>query len=312
MRLCEVIGQNALTRLMARLIARGRLPPALLLEGVPGCGRRTLSLAIAQAVLCQQRRDGDACGACASCRMVVECSHPDLVSLPHDSQGDELGVELVRTAVAEAAYQSPLIGTARVFLLPGVERFNLASANTLLKVLEEPPQGTHLIMTTASAGAVLRTIRSRTQLHRLAPLTVGDLERVLLQLGLGAAEAHARAGAGAGAGSHRGIHLGEEAPPLAAMVKLCREGHDPALVAEVVAGLPQSQREDGETSLAAEQRRVLTGWLRALLQELRPGLRGAHALADADAIERVLQLQRDVHRNIAPQLVVEGLALGAR
>src|SRR5271167_4218768 len=113
MRLREVIGQDGLVRLLSRLIARGRLPPALLLEGLPGCGRRTLALAIAQAVLCPRAQGGDACGECASCRMVNEGSHPDLVSLPHDSQGDDLGVELVRSAIAEAAYQSPLIGAGR-------------------------------------------------------------------------------------------------------------------------------------------------------------------------------------------------------
>ncbi len=310
MRLREVIGQAGLARLMARLIAGGRLPPALLLEGVPGCGRRTLALAIAQAVLCTRAEDGDACGVCASCRMVIEGSHPDLVSLPHDSQGDDPGVELVRTTIAEAAYQSPLIAAGRVFFLPGVERLNHAASNTLLKVLEEPPRGTHMIMTTANAGAVLRTIRSRTQPHRLAPLSTADLERVLVLLGLSVDEARRRAPGAAG--SHRGAHDGDVAPPLAAMVRLCREGLDPALVAEVVAGLPQAQRDDGELTLAAEQRRVLSTWLRALLHELRPGLRSPRPLGDADAIERVMQLQRDVQLNISPQLVIEGLALGMR
>ena len=210
MRLREVIGQSGLARLMARLIARGRLPPALLLEGVPG-RPRTLALAIAQAVLCAHAREGDACGECASCRMVGEGSHPDLVSLPHDTQGDELGVEVVRTTIAEAAYQSPLIAAGRVFFLPGVERLNHAASNTLLKVLEEPPRGTHEIISTAHAGAVLRTIRSRTQLHRLSPLSTADLERVLMRLGLSAEEARRRAPGGAG--SHRGAHDGDLAPP---------------------------------------------------------------------------------------------------
>ena len=90
-------------------------------------------------------------------------------------------------------------------------------------------------MTTAHAGAVLRTIRSRTQLHRLSPLSTADLERVLMRLGLSAEEARRRAPGGAG--SHRGAHDGDLAPPLVAMVRLCHEGLDPALVAEAVAGL---------------------------------------------------------------------------
>jgi hypothetical protein len=65
-------------------------------------------------------------------------------------------------------------------------------------------------------------------------------------------------------------------------------------------------------TVAGEQRRVLGIWLRALLEELRRGLRTSHAAAHADAIDRVLVLQRDVRLNISPHLVIEGLALGAR
>jgi DNA polymerase III delta' subunit len=308
--LSEVIGQPGPTRLLARLIAGGRLPHALLLEGVPGCGRRTLAIAVARALLCPSARGGDACGACASCRLVDEGTHPDLVALSHDSQADDLGVDLVRSAVVEAAYQSPLLGSKRVFVLPGVERLGLAAANTLLKVLEEPPAGAYLVMTTANAGAVLRTIRSRAQLHRLAPLAAADIERILVRGGIPAGEARLRAALGGG--SHRGLWQDAGAIPLQAMLRLCREGLRSELVAEIADQLPQRAREDEGRTLAAEQRRQLGQWLQALLHELRGELRGPQAAKAADAIERVLQLQQDVHRNISPQLVIAGLALGAR
>ena len=310
MKLNEVIGQAAVTRLMARLIARGRLHPALLLEGLPGCGRRTLALAIAQALLCKQPLSGDSCGGCPSCLLIAEGTHPDLVSLPHDSSGDDIGVDVVRATIADAVYQSPLMGRHRVFILPGVERLNAAASNTLLKVLEEPSPGTYMVMTTDHAGSVLKTIRSRTQLLRLSPLTTVDLERVLCRIGVPADEARRRAPMGAG--SHRGIHDGDVPPPLQAMLSLCRQGLDPALVMEVVSGLPQTMREEGGMSLAAEQRRVLGEWLQALLHELRPGLRTAEGQVTAEMIERVMQLQHDVRLNISPHLVIEGLALGTK
>ncbi len=67
-RLADVCGNTGIRTLLARLRARGRLPHAVLLEGIPGCGRRTLALALAQSLLCAQSVDGDACGACDSCR----------------------------------------------------------------------------------------------------------------------------------------------------------------------------------------------------------------------------------------------------
>jgi DNA polymerase III delta' subunit len=307
MTLSDVLGQPV-TELLARLIARDRLPHALLFEGLPGCGRRTVALALAQALLCPERRAGDACGECASCRLVVAGNHPDLVALPHDSESDELGAELVRTAVVEAATQSPLLGERRAFVLPGVERLHPAAVNALLKVLEEPPPGAYLVMTTANAKGLLPTIRSRVSLFRLAPLANDDVEQVLRRGGLDPVSARQRASLAAG--SHRGLWQGQAAVPIAAMLRLCGEGLRTEWVAEVFAALPQRVRDDDGRSLVAEQRRILGHWLEALLQALRGGLRGAQAEHAAGAIERVLRLRHDLYLNLPPRLVIEGLALG--
>ncbi|HEX3135063.1 MAG TPA: DNA polymerase III subunit delta', partial [Planctomycetota bacterium] len=85
MRLGEIIGHGGLPRLLVRLIARTRLPHAIILDGIPGCGRRTLARAVAQALLCHAPHQGDACGACASCRVLAAETHPDCIELPHDS-----------------------------------------------------------------------------------------------------------------------------------------------------------------------------------------------------------------------------------
>jgi hypothetical protein len=310
LRLAEFIGQPGPVRLLARLLARDRLPHALLIEGVPGCGRRTLARTVAAALLCSARVAGDACGACESCRLVAAGTHPDLASLPHDSEGVDPDVELVRTAVAEAAYASPLLGERRVFLLPGIERLALPAANALLKVLEEPPRGAYLLMTTAAASGLLRTIRSRAQLVRLMPLTVAELERVLVRGGVAAPAAHARALLGHG--SHRGLWQDGEDAPLDDLLALCSGGYSARLVGALVGRLPQRAREDEGRTLAAEQRRALGQWLLAVLQRLRAELVGADGARAAELMERVMLLQRDLDRNISPQLLIEGLGLGNR
>jgi DNA polymerase III delta' subunit len=310
MRLSEIIGNAGVTRLLARLIARDRLPHALLIEGLPGCGRRTLAIALAQALLCPQAPYGEACGICPSCRLVDAGTHPDLTMLPHDSESDDLGVEVVRERVVEAAYASPLMGRRRVFVLPGVERLNLAAANALLKVLEEPPNGAFLVMTTAAAAGLLRTIRSRAQLHRLQPLTADEIERILVRSGIPPGDAKQRAMFGNG--SHRGLWEGAPEVPLDDLLALCRSGYSARLVGALVALLPQRVSSDSGRTLPAEQRRVVLQWMQALIHRLRQDLRGAGSQAAADLIDRVLLLRQDILRNISPQLVIEGLGLPQR
>lgn len=311
MRLGDLIGHGGLPRLIARLIARRRLPHALILEGIAGCGRRTMARALAQAVLCSAPQHGDACGRCPSCLVMEAGNHPDCVELPHDSTGADLPLDLVRETVVAAAFTSPLMGTAKVFILPGIERLSAAAANTLLKVLEEPPPGTYLVMTTTSAAGVLRTIRSRAQLYRLSPLAANDVAAILIRRGVPSDEAGRLSLVAQG--SLRGLDERAAAVPFEALSALLGGHLDEALVGGIVAQLPQKLGEEaGDRTLAAEQRRILSLWLEALVQRERRQLAGADPEATCERIERVLRLQRDLERHLSPQLIVEGLALGAR
>jgi hypothetical protein len=313
MQLAEVIGQSAISRLIARLIAADRLPHAVLLEGLPGCGRRTLATAIAQAVLCHAPQAGDSCGVCASCRLVLSGSHPDLVSTPHDSIAGNVGVELVRDEIVDAAYVSPLVGTHRVFVLPGIERWRVEASNTLLKVLEEPPATVRFILTTTQAAAVMRTIRSRSQLYRLQTLTPAAVEQVLVRGGIAVGEARKRALLSDG--GHRGLWEDTVAIPLQPLLALARDGYRTSVVAEIIGHLPtvvSAQAEAQGLTLAAEQRRLVRIWLAALTQALRADLRldAASAQQAAERIVRIGALAGDLARNLQPRLVLESIGLG--
>jgi DNA polymerase III subunit delta' len=311
MRLCEIIGHGGLPRLAARLVMRGRLPHAIILEGIAGCGRRTFARAMAQALLCHAPQAGDACGACDACRVMGAGTHPDCIELPHDTTTADLPLDLVREAVVDAAFTSPLMGSAKVFILPGIERLAPAAANTLLKVLEEPPRGTYLIMSTTTAAGVLRTIRSRAQLYRMSPLAAPEVAAILERRGMAHDEAQRLSLVAQG--SVRGLD-GRVAPvPFEALGRLLAGPLDEALVGEVVGQLPKKVAEEaGDRTLASEQRRVLDLWLEALVQRERMSLSGSDAEAVVERIERVLRLRQDLARHLNPHLVVEGLALPAR
>jgi DNA polymerase-3 subunit delta' len=311
-RLAEVIGQVALVTLFQRLLGARQLSHALMLEGVPGCGRRTLARSLAQAILCASPQSGDACGGCPSCLLSQAGNHPDLTEVHHDSQPGETTVEEVREQLVARAFETPLIGERRVFVLYGMERLREAAANAMLKALEEPPAGAYFILTTSQAGGVLRTIRSRVQLFRLQPLSEVDLSRILIRGGISAPEARTRAMRGAG--SHRGLWEALETMPLESLKSLCLDGFSSDLVSQAMAALPSTLSEAQEAAgwtLAAEQRRAVRHWLSALAHELARQLRRQPDPVLANRIERVLGLERDLNLNLQPRLVIEALALEA-
>lgn len=238
-------------------------------------------------------------------------THPDCIELPHESTGADLPLDLVREMVVDAAFTSPLMGVAKVFILPGIERLAPAAANTLLKVLEEPPRGTYLIMTTTTAAGVLRTIRSRAQLYRLSPLSASEVVTILVRRGLASEDAERLSLVAQG--SLRGLEERTAQVPFEALARLLVGPLDEALVGEVVAQLPKRVSEEaGDRTVAGEQRRILSLWLEALVQRERVALAGPDAEQVSERIERVLRLQQDLDRHLNPHLVVEGLALPTR
>jgi len=309
----EVIGHAGTVLLLTRLVACGRLPHAMVLEGPAGCGRRTMALALASALLCPERIEGDACGVCAHCVQCVVGNHPDLSELPGSHEAPSgLPVEQAR-AVAEGAGSSPLLGVAKAIIIPEAERLRGASANALLKILEEPPPRTTLILTASSAASLLGTIRSRSQVYRMHALTMTEVAQVLERNGLAPARASALAAAGAGVRAG-----GSTAAPPAPIADLERilASFDLGAITRVISALPSkldSGDEDDARTPAAVQRACLREWLVVLATQLRQGLRSSDPLKAAtalDHLERIARARADLDRNHAPRLALESLSLG--
>jgi len=160
-----------LSPLWIRLLRmRQRLPHALLLAGPKGVGKLELAQAWAQTLLCEQPRgDGEACGSCEGCHWFSADTHPDFMHLTllekETREGDvriatEISVEQARQAVDFVQLSTYRAGH-RLVLVEPAEALNTASANALLKVLEEPPINTVFVLVSHQPHQLPPTILSR-------------------------------------------------------------------------------------------------------------------------------------------------------
>lgn len=145
-------------------MAQGRINHAWLLTGRP---EQTLEQAVqlAKALLCHDiGADGQPCGHCASCRKLAAGNHPDLqLILP---RGASVKIDQTRSMQYLANLES-YEGGRRVVIIHQAHTMLAAAANSLLKILEEPPQGLFFILTAPLGDSLLETILSRVVWVRL-------------------------------------------------------------------------------------------------------------------------------------------------
>jgi DNA polymerase-3 subunit delta' len=194
------------------MLVADRLPGAMLFTGEEGIGKKLFALEIARALNCRTPKDHEACGVCSSCVRIRKLNYPtrddadewtQIIWTDHPDVGlvvapkRVLRVEQMRQIEKEANFR-PFEGKARVFLIDEADKLNDASANALLKVLEEPPRTSHLILITARPAMLLPTILSRCQMIRFSPLTPAEIESHLVKNDLDKKTARLRARAAGG------------------------------------------------------------------------------------------------------------------
>ncbi len=212
----DFIGNATAVEHLRTAIAAGRLPHSLILAGPTGAGKYTLALMLAMAVECErQPRDlwsngqslASFCGVCRNCTRIASASnleeqvdqavaaredlreadkkdtrvliqpHPDVLIIPPDPPQLLIKLGQVRTVI-QRSHTLPGEAPRKIFIFTAAN-FMKEAANSLLKVLEEPPDTVHLIILAENPGELLPTIRSRCALVRLGALPVEEIEMLL-------------------------------------------------------------------------------------------------------------------------------------
>jgi DNA polymerase-3 subunit delta' len=166
------VGNEKVVQRLLESKAQDRFPHAVLLTGSEGVGKRTLALAFAQVLLCE-KSEAQACGMCPSCLRVLRSQHESLKIVT--SEKNQIKVEVAREILHYLSLRTN--SKFRIVLIDQAHEMSAATSNTLLKCIEEPPEGTVFFLTAPSPKHVLPTIRSRCQNVRIAPLELEQLRK---------------------------------------------------------------------------------------------------------------------------------------
>ena len=174
-----ILGQDYAKRLFRAMIANDRLPKALLLHGRPGVGKKSFAYALAK--LINSYPDGESADCrTPACRKISRGVYLDLIEIEPSGPGGQIRVESAHEAEARLA-TSPIEARRKILLILDAHRMNVATANALLKTIEEPPRDAMVILVTDRAGMVLPTIRSRCTPVRCSEIETERLADWLLE-----------------------------------------------------------------------------------------------------------------------------------
>jgi DNA polymerase-3 subunit delta' len=187
----SLINQKKPIRILTTLLKNGTLPHAFLFTGTEGVGKQAAAIALAMACNCQQETTGletadqiqptldsppvksdvtstDPCGACNACKKIASGKHPDIIHV--QPSGSFIKIAQIRELVRTLAMK-PYEAKIRMAIITDAQTLNDAASNALLKILEEPPERTILVLIASHKSGLLPTIVSRCQQVGFNPIS---------------------------------------------------------------------------------------------------------------------------------------------
>ncbi len=196
----SIIDQDRPIRILTTFLQKGTVPHALLFTGIEGVGKQNTAVAFAMACNCtgdnfeteselrnsrvagghsttNRPRIVNPCGNCKSCRKIESENHPDIIRVK--PSGVFIKIDQIR-ALCRTLTMKPYEAGMRVVIISDGQAMNPAAGNALLKVLEEPPPGTILILVANHTSDLLPTIVSRCRHIRFNPISRTKMESILV------------------------------------------------------------------------------------------------------------------------------------
>ncbi len=172
-----IVGQGKAQKLFGRSLSSERLAHAYLFKGPDGVGKKLFARGVAAVINCIQKRSGSACGHCPSCLKHMSGNHPDFHFVCPEKGA--IKIDQIRQLKRILSYP-PYEAKTRVVLLEDIHTMRQEAANSLLKILEEPPKDNLLLLTAEASKNILQTIASRCQSIPFYNLSVEATQKILL------------------------------------------------------------------------------------------------------------------------------------
>src|SRR5262245_58297198 len=128
----SIFGHAHVLALLRQAVSRGTVPQSLIFAGPDGVGKRAIAIALALAVNCPRRKDGDACGECPTCQRIARGQHSDVTLL---DQGDEpsIKIRMVRDRILDTIGYRPFEASRRVYVIDPADAMTNEAQDALLK-----------------------------------------------------------------------------------------------------------------------------------------------------------------------------------
>jgi DNA polymerase III subunit delta' len=175
----NIYGHFKQVDMLQKAMAQQRVGHSYVFSGLSAIGKKTLALAFAQTLTCENAASRyDACENCSSCRKMMHGNHPDIHML--ETQTQFIRIDAIRGIQDQMTFK-PLEGRKRIIIIDDADKMNEQAANALLKTLEEPSADNIIILVTARPYWLPQTILSRCRHVRLNPLPAETIARFLTE-----------------------------------------------------------------------------------------------------------------------------------
>jgi len=171
----DIRGQDKSIQMLEGYIEQSRLEGGYLFVGPEGVGKKLVAKTVAKTVNCLEG-GFDSCDRCASCRKIENNRHPDVHTI--DSGDSEIKIEYIRRLQREINFK-PYEGKVKVFIIDNAHKLTAEASNALLKILEEPPKNSLIILITDKPVLLFKTIISRCKILHFFPLRRIELKELL-------------------------------------------------------------------------------------------------------------------------------------
>ncbi|MEN3014378.1 MAG: AAA family ATPase [Endomicrobiia bacterium] len=186
MSLKDVLGQSKAVEILVNEIKTGNVKHSYIFYGIKGIGKKFTALQFAKSLLCKNKEEFLSCDVCDICKKIDNNIHPDVILVDLEFQWrilekkdtTTISIDTIRY-IKQLSGLSSYEGNNKIFIIDQAETLQKEAANSLLKLLEEPPKNCIFILIVSMLGVLPKTIISRCELIKFLPLKNEILKKIL-------------------------------------------------------------------------------------------------------------------------------------